>query len=502
MNRRRWMSAGCLFLAATLLPSPPEARGAVNDARPNLVLIIADDMGWDDSQPYGHPHLRTPSLQRLAEEGMRFDNAFVTASSCSPSRASILTGKYPHQTDAEQLHWPLPAGQVTFVEKLKAAGYWTAAAGKWHLGEAVKDRFDVVKPADVSGFQLQAGNKGDAADKKAIPDGAARSGCADWIATLRERPRDRPFLLWLASLDPHRGYETNIIPRPHAPGDVVLPPYIPDTPTVRRDFDQYYDEISRLDGYVGQVLDELDRQNVATNTLVLFISDNGRPFPRDKTTLYDSGIKTPWIVRWPAHVKPGQTCASLVSTVDIAPTFLDAAGLPKPSIMPGRSIRMLLVDPTTKIRGYVHAEKHWHDYEAYGRAIRSQRFKYIRNFYPDLPKTPPADVVRSPTYREMRRLHNVGELSVAQRLCFRLPIPPEELYDLEADPFEMKNLAADQKFAWVLRQFRNELNGWQILTKDTAPPRRTPDEFDRETGQPLPNRVRPRSAKADLLKGE
>ena len=114
-------------------------------------------MAWNDSTPYGHPTINTPNIQKLADGGMRFDNAFLTISSCSPSRASIITGRYPHQTDAEELHWPVPAEQITFVEKLRQAGYWTGAAGKWHLGNALRERFDDIREVDTSGFQLPTG---------------------------------------------------------------------------------------------------------------------------------------------------------------------------------------------------------------------------------------------------------------------------------------------------------------------------------------------------------
>ena len=167
---------------------------AVAAPRPNFVLMIADDMAWDDSTPYGHETIRTPNLKRLADEGIRFDRAFLTCSSCSPSRASILTGRYPHNTDAEQLHWPLPAEQVTFVEKLREAGYWTAAAGKWHLGDEARDRFDLVREADTSGFMLPSGAA--AAEGRFEQTGSSdlKSGCADWVATLRDRPRPRQAL--------------------------------------------------------------------------------------------------------------------------------------------------------------------------------------------------------------------------------------------------------------------------------------------------------------------
>jgi len=464
--------------------------------RPNIVLIIADDLAWDDCGAYGHPTVRTPHLDRLAAQGMRFTNAFVTTSSCSPSRASILTGRYPHQTDAEQLHWPLPAEQVTFVELLRHAGYWTAAAGKWHLGEAVKDRFDVVHEADASGYQLPTG------PSTGTPAMVARekSGCERWVSTLRSRPRDRPFFLWLAALDPHRDYEEGIIPAPHRPQDVRIPPYLPDVPEVRRELALYYDEIARLDGYVGQVLDELREQGIEDDTFVLFFSDNGRPFPRDKTTLYDGGIKTPWIARWPGRIQAGGICDQLVSAVDIAPTILRLARAAAPPALEGHDFSPLLTDPSRRIREYVFAEHHWHDYEDLGRAVRSQRFKYVRNDYPDLPATPPADVVRSPTYQALRRLQAQGKLPAQQSACFTQPRPAEELYDLKDDPHELHNLAGDSRYAGVLDAMRKALADWSRRTGFRVPEVRTPDEFDRETGTPLPNRIRPRPSKKTMQK--
>src|SRR5262249_30404493 len=251
MRRLILVMLGCGLISAS-------TRGAEGPKRPNVVLIIADDMAWEDCGAYGNPKVRTPNIDRLAREGMRFDRAFVTASSCSPSRSSILTGRYPHNTGAEELHWPLPPQQITVVEKLKASGYWTAAAGKWHLGNAVKDRFDVVREANPSGFQL--GTVKDArARMTAEGTGAIQSGCDQWVPVLRDRPRDKPFFLWLASLDPHRDYQPGAIPESHGPEDVTVPPYLPDVPEVRKDLALYYDEISRLDHYVGEVLIELDR---------------------------------------------------------------------------------------------------------------------------------------------------------------------------------------------------------------------------------------------------
>ena len=487
-----------LSLAGLLLGSLlSSSRAAEEPKRPNVVLIIADDMAWDDCGAFGNPKVGTPNIDKLAREGMRFDRAFVTASSCSPSRSSLITGRYPHNTDAEELHWPLPPEQVTFVEKLRASGYWTAAAGKWHLGNAVKGRFDLVREANPAGFQLGTG-KDAKARMTAEGSGSVQSGCDQWVPVLRDRPRDKPFFLWLAALDPHRDYEPGAVPEPHRPEEVVVPPYLPDVPEVRKDLALYYDEIGRLDRHVGEVMAELDRQGEAGNTLVLFLSDNGRPFPRCKTTLYDSGIRTPLIARWPGHVGPGSRCSSLVSTIDIAPTVLKLAGVePGPSFQ-GEDLSPLFKDPTAKVRDLIFAERNWHDYAAHGRAARTERYKYIRNDDHDTPLTPPADAVRSPTFVAMRRLRDEGKLTPAQRSCFVSPRPAEELYDVDADPHELVNLAGDPKHSGLLADMREALSQWGRETGDAVPGRLSPDEFDREAGDPLPNRVRPRPTKRGL----
>jgi N-sulfoglucosamine sulfohydrolase len=478
-----------IFLMACLFVSTQVTAAS---RPPNLILIIADDMAWDDCGAYGHKTIRTPNIDKLAREGMRFDRAFLTCSSCSPSRSCMITGRYPHSTGAEQLHWPLPKDQVTFVERLKAAGYWTASAGKWHLGEAVKDRYNVVHEANPAGFQLATGKDAAKSKMSASEHSDIQSGCDKWISTLRERPRDQPFFLWLASIDPHRDYEENIIPQPHKPSEVVVPPYLPDHPDVRKDLGLYYDEINRLDTFIGKVMEELKAQGVDNDTLVLFTSDNGRPFPRCKTTVYDTGIKTPVIVRWPGHVKAGSTSAKLISSVDFAGTFTELAGLQPSPTFQGKSFAALLTDPSTNVRDYVFAEHNWHDFEDHSRAVRSEKFKYIRNAYTDLPNTPPADAVRSLTFMAMRKLRDAGQLTPDQMACFIKPKPAEELYDTEADPYEFHNLAEIPRYAEILKNLRSELTRWEKETNDRVPEVRTPDEFDRETGDPLPNRVRPR----------
>lgn len=430
------------------------------NAPPNFVIIVADDMSWDDAGVYGHPNIQTPNIDRLAEEGLRFEFAFLTTSSCSPSRSSVLTGRYPHATHAGELHLPLPADQLVLTELLRDRGYYTASAGKWHLGDPTRAKFDSIL-------------------------GGSPSGCEQWVQALEDRPKDAPFCLWLAALDPHRPYKEGVIPQPHTRDDAVVPPFLPDNAETRTDLALYYDEISRMDRYIGEVLDELERQEIADNTCVIFMSDNGRPFPRCKTTLYDSGIRTPFIVRFPGVTQPGTVCTSLISAVDLAPTIVELADASPSELHQGRSFAALLGDPKRETRKHAFAEHNWHDFAARERAVRSKTHLYIRNEYPDLPGTPPADAVRSITYQAMVSEYAKGRLPADQSTTFVAPRPGEELYDTEKDPHSLHNLANDEDHAEVLRELRDALDAWKVETEDTPREVRRPDEFDRTTGDRL-----------------
>ncbi len=434
----------------------PAVLVSADAAPPNFIVFIADDMAVEDCGAYGHSRIRTPNIDRLAAEGVRFDAAFLTCSSCSPSRSSILTSRSPHNTGAHQLHLPLPAEQVLVSTPLREAGYYTAAVGKWHLGNAVKNQFDDVKEGKVN----------------------------QMVPTLRDRPKDKPFFFWYAFVDPHRPYQPNTIEQPHSPDDAVVPPFLPDTPVVRNDLAMYYDEIARMDGNIGEVLAEVDRQGIAEDTVIMFLSDNGRPFPRCKTTVYDSGIQTPLIVRWKGKFKPGVTKA-LVSSIDVMATVCDLANVARPRSFQGMSFVPMIDDLSASGREAIFAEHNWHDYEARDRAVRTSRWKYIRYDYNDLPGTPPADAVRSPTYDEMKRLRAADSLSKAQARPFIVPQPKEELFDIEKDPHELTNLAADPAYASQLAELQMRLDVWQKETDDRKPPQRRDDGFDRETGQPI-----------------
>lgn len=454
-----------LLLALFAAVSTSTLQAADSKDRPNLVLIIADDMAWDDSGAYGHPHIKTPNLDKLAADGMRFDNAFLTCSSCSPSRSSIITGRYPHATNgAHQLHNNLPEDQQTFVDVLRENGYYTALAGKLHPRKSTGDRFNKL---------YGTGPK-------------ETGGCGEWIRCLQERPEDKPFFAWLASTDPHRAYQPNTIPEPHQPEDVIVPPYLPDAPEVREDLALYYDEISRLDSFVGKVVSELEKQKVRDNTLIIFISDNGRPFPRCKTTVYDSGVKTPFIASWPGKIATGSVCESMVSVVDLAPTFCALANTPGSATFQGVEMQELFSNPKAKVRDYIFAEHNWHDFDDHQRSCHSPQFNYIRTEYTDLPGTPPADAVKGLSFQTMLELRENNGLNEDQQYSFTKPRPKEELYDVIADPHELTNLADNPDYADVLRTHRERLDVWRKRTADEIPTTRRPDEFDRVTGQRLP----------------
>ncbi len=451
-----------IFVTLLLISLSLVSRGNA-DERPNFIIFVADDMAWEDCGAYGHPTIRTPNIDALATAGMRFDRAYLTCSSCSPSRCSILTGRYPHSTGAGELHLPLPGEQTMFTKPLMQAGYWTAAVGKWHLGEAVANQVDYRKPSRPEAM-------GDA-----------------WLTALQDRPKDKPFFLWAAHSDPHRGYKPGAVDPPHKPADVVVPPFFPDTPAVREDLALYYDEVSRFDEHIGLVLGELDKQQIAENTFVLVISDNGRPFPHCKTRVHVPGARTPFIIRWPKGVRAGSTSKQVVSTVDIAPTILQLAGLEPLKSFQGTSIAAVLAGAKIRTREYAFAEHNWHDYRAFERGVHGQRYCYVRNWLPGTPGTPPADAVNSPTYTAMKELLAAGKLDQVQSECFVVPRPTEFLYDVESDPDCIVNLADDPSQQPTLDQMRTALEQWQTETDDRFPgeDELTPDGFDRETGKRL-----------------
>lgn len=436
--------------------------GAQTTAKPpNILIFIADDHGKGDLGCYGHPSIRTPNLDQLAQEGMRLDRAFLTISSCSPSRCSILTGRYPHNTGAEDLHMPLPDQQRSIASYLTPAGYECVSVGKWHLGGAEKRHWAKVVECQAE---------------------AMAQKCLEVIGT---RDRSKPFFYWFASIDPHRGYQKETIANPHKASEVVIPPYLPDHPNIREELALYYDEIHRFDTQIGTLRKELESQGVWDDTLVLYLSDNGMPFPRAKTTLYDSGIQTPLIARWPGTIPAGTSSNALISSVDLVPTFLELAGIKAPTVQ-GSSFLASLKDPVAPHRSSVFAEANWHDFEHFSRAVRDDRFKLIRHYYWDTPLWNSVDSINSITWKGMLEAKDQDRLTQAQARLFEPIRPYEEFYVLSRDPDELTNQIDEPIWQAEIRRLRAELDQWRIDTADRLPDQRRRDGWTRD-GIPLPH---------------
>ncbi len=417
--------------------------------RPNFVLIIADDVSYDDLGCFGNPAIKTPNLDRLAAEGMAFDRAYLTTSSCSPTRCSIITGRYPHNTGAPELHMPLPADQYMFPKSLREAGYHTVLAGKNHMGAAIKPAFDEIS------------------------DPAGPGGERNWVKQLKRRPQDKPFFMWFAAVDAHREWQTTDRDPHYDPKDVVVPPYLVDGPVTRQDLADHYHEVSRLDRFVGNVRQELEQQGVAENTYIIFSADNGRPFPRCKTRLYDSGAKNPFIVWRPGTIKPART-DSLVSVVDIAPTVLELAGVEADPRIQGVSIASVFANPSATVRDYAFAEHNWHVAAAHERSVRHGHWLYIRNNLPDVLNMAVESSAAVPAGKELADAHTAGKTTDAQNNPFLQPAPREELYDAKADPHQLNNLVQDSAHAETLARLRRILDRWSQETGDSVQENPTP----------------------------
>lgn len=463
---QRAFPAGALCIAAWLVAVGGAGRlpalAGQSDTQPiHFLIFIADDQGEGDLSCYGHPVLRTPHIDRLAAEGMRFERAFLTAASCSPTRCSLLCGRYPHNTGGEDLHDPLPADQRSLARYLRAAGYHCTSVGKWHLGEFEKRHWDRV--IECAGREMA---------RKAI-------------VLLRDRPTNQPFFFWVATTDPHRPFNKDAAATPHDPDQVVVPPYLPDHPLIREQLAAYYDEITRFDGHVGEIYAELKRQGVLDRTLIVYLSDNGMPFPRAKTTLYDSGIHTPLIVRYPRLVPPGSVQQGLVSIIDIAPTILKLASV-RQTTMQGRSLLPMLKGPCAPGREAVYAEANWCDFDQFTRAVRTPRYLLIRNYYWDKPLWHSVDAINSQTWTGLMEMKKRGKLSAAQAYLFVSPRPFQELYDLKSDPYALRNVVEHPQHRRQLYRLSTLLDNWRVETSDHMPPQRRLDGWTRD-GRPLPH---------------
>jgi N-sulfoglucosamine sulfohydrolase len=443
------------------------------DSRPNILLCIADDASWHHFGANGDKVVRTPNFDRVAREGVNFRNAFCSSPSCTPSRGALLTGQHFWRLQEGANLWSRwPTNFAVYPDLLAKAGYHVGLKGKgWG-------------PGDFN-FYGHSHNP-------------AGPPVKDFGTFLTNKPAGKPFCFWFGSTDPHRLYERGTgVKAGLKIEDVLVPPYLPDAPEVRSDILDYYFEIERFDRDMGAMLKLLEDRGDLDNTLVVITSDNGWPFPRGKATCYDAGTRMPLAVRWAAKMKGGRVVDDFVSHTDLAPTFLEAAGLKAPSEMTGRSLVPLL---TSGRSGLVEASR---DKVFFGRerhasvragnvgyptrGIRTADFLYLRNFEPE--RWPAGD---PPIYGDVdQHLDIAGSPSKqavvehgddsARRRLFALAFGKrlsEELYDLKTDPWQTNNVAGTARYADAQKKLRTQL---ERSLREARDPRvlGKGDEFDR-----------------------
>jgi N-sulfoglucosamine sulfohydrolase len=454
MDRRNLLKGMAGVAAASAAPAL--AQGARKHR--NVLLLISDDQGLDLGC-YGVA-VKTPRLDRLARGGTLFRHGYAAVSSCSPSRAVINTGLYTHQNGMYGLqhdihHQSLLPGIETLPSMLRKAGYATALVGKKHVGPD-------------SAFPYEA---------ELVPE---RSGIRDVrelalaASSFIRSTDDRPFFVTVAYSDPHRAavdYGNDrawpgVKPQSYDPRLIEIPAHLPDLPAVREDLAAYYESLSRLDAGVGMILDDLSATGRADNTLVIFLSDNGRPFPGAKTNFYDAGIHLPLIVHAPGSASAVND--AMVSWTDIAPTVVDWTGVAPPTAykLSGRSLLPMLGKANDPARNAIFASHDFHEINQYYpmRAIRTRTHNFILNLSHQLPYPIAGDVAGSPSWKAISadpaiRLGKREQAVYLQR-------PPEELYDLARDPDELHNVADDPAYAAIKADLAERLRDLRAATKD------------------------------------
>jgi N-sulfoglucosamine sulfohydrolase len=406
-------------------------------SKPNVLWIYGEDLS-PNLACYGTPVVQTPNIDKFASQSTLFTNAFVTCPVCSPSRSAIISGRYQTSIGAHnhrsKRDTPLPADIRLITDYFRDAGY--------HTCNSPGPPFD--KPGKTD-FNFHREN---------VFDGI------DWT----ERAEDQPFYAQNNITDTHRDFT----PDPENPIDpdvVEFPPYYPDHPLVRKDWAMYLESIQVFDRKVGQVLQRLEDEGVADNTIVFLISDHGRAHIRDKQFLYDGGIRVPCIVRWPGHIDAGIVSNALVSGIDFAPTALSLAGLDVPHEMEGN----IFLGPDAKSRTEVISARDRCDGTVDRiRCVRTQDYKYIRNFHPDRAymQFNGYKYQQYPLWTLLPLLAKEGQLTDAQTKFLAPSRPYEELYDLQADPHELNNLAESAEHQTILNDLSRRLDDWIETYKD------------------------------------
>lgn len=451
--------------------------------KPNILFVLSDDHSYPFLSCYGDTNVRTPTLDRLAAEGMKFHRLFTVAPQCVPSRAGYLTGRSAVAARMTRFSSPLPRDEITFPELLREkAGYFTGIAGRsYHLdgsgGNASTAIGALSAKHGMRTFEQRVDYLRQGSDPEAI---------VQMREFLEKKPQDKPFCLWLNFSDPHHPWTPPASDRPD-PATLKLPAHWPDLPGVREQLADYCGEVNRVDRSMKAVLDLLAERGLAENTLVIFAGDNGAALPHGKGSLYDPGANVPLVIRWPGVIKPGGESRALLSGEDIAPTILAASGLPPGPKMSGQNFLPLLRgDSTYTPRRHVFVERGPHGSAPVTVAMRnsgydlsrSDRYKFIYNCTPWLAYAP-VDSSGGAGWTQMTAANEQGKLPTGLRnTYFTTPRPVYELYDLDADPSELNNLSGHPALRSVELELRTALAEKMILDFDYLP---LPDFFDRDS---------------------
>ncbi|MHB1483607.1 MAG: sulfatase family protein [Saccharofermentanales bacterium] len=441
--------------------------------RPNILFALADDASHFGI--YGHAFVSTPNIDKLAQEGILFTNAFTANPKCAPSRASILTGMHPWQLEEACNHYGIfPAKFPVYPDLLESAGYWTGYTGKgWAPGDFIR-----------GGFKRNPAGNAYNSVSLIPPENSLISRCdyhGNFLDFLSKKPSESPFCFWYGCLEPHRHYN---------PGEGIragkkledidyIPSYLPDNDVVRSDFLDYASEIDWFDLQLGKIIDTLKETGEYENTLIIVTSDNGCPFPRIKGQMYEQDFHLPLVACWKNMTEGGRVIDDHVNFIDFAPTFLEAARVTVPETVTGRSFIDIF---KTNKSGVVDKERcvsffgrEKHDVGRKGdvgypvRCLRNDKYLYIRNFEPERwpagdPETWFPNCDGSPTKKEVLRLYAEGDV-VSFQYCFgRRDL--EELYDITADPECMKNLACEDEYLEIRQSMWKQLENELIRTND------------------------------------
>lgn len=432
--------------AATASPEaqPPPKTGK----RPNVILYVGDDWGSGLAGCYGHRQVKTPGVDALAAEGIRMTHAFCTTASCSPSRSVLLSGMYNHANGMYGLqhaehHFSSFETVRSLPMFLSQAGYRTARWGKYH-----------VAPDSSYSFEQVLG-----------PGGHPRDG-ADKCRTFIAEESNKPFFLYFCPTEPHRNFKRDESDQVD-PKDIAVPSYLPDIPECRQDLAEYYASTQRCDKGLLRLIEILKDTGHWNDTVVIFLSDNGAPFPGAKTTLYEPGIRLPCVIRNPLAAKQGGVCNAMINYTDIAPTILDlCSATPTDYRFQGRSFAGVLDQENPAGFDEVFASHSFHQITMYYpmRMIRTRRHKLIFNVAHGLAYPFASDLYGSPTWQAVLKR---GDKSYGKRSVEAyIHRPRFELYDLQEDPDETRNLADDPAHAGLLEELKNKLREFQKQTKD------------------------------------